>query len=77
MARLRSGTAVTADEFGEGLDKIKAKPGRFANLVGFTARAVRYWKSGEKEVPRHVEIILTLMIEYGLTIEDLERKFEP
>jgi hypothetical protein len=64
---------MTPDEYRDtyaalGLTQLGA--GRF---LGYDIRTSRRWASGDLEIPRHVQMLLRLMLHYGIAPEEASK----
>lgn len=63
---------MTENQFSAALIKLGFNQQSFARTLGCNDRTVRSWISGRLSVPRHVSILLRMMITQKMTPEDVE-----
>jgi DNA-binding transcriptional regulator YdaS (Cro superfamily) len=63
---------MTPAQFKKALDRLGTTQAAFARLVGVTPRHANRWAAGDADIPRSVELILTLWACGKISQADLE-----
>jgi hypothetical protein len=64
---------MTPERFREAIETVGLTPLSAHLFFGVNDRLVRRWMSGEYDIPRTVELLLELMLSFGITAERIEQ----
>jgi DNA-binding transcriptional regulator YiaG len=62
---------MTHEQFRSAIEELGLSQVAVARLLGVNDRTARRWAAGDLDIPQPVEIVLSLMIEYEITPDDV------